>query len=218
MLQSLQPFEYPLLVGEDQIRLLELHPADLKRTELQFRFRIISLRETPPFTALRVIFPIPEDCAQEYVLCTLNGQATLRLKSAVYGALEVLRSSAHATLWVEELCVDQDSPKDKSYHAAIEQEIFRKATETLTVRRPEVQYQSLDPINSEIRLLRIHPANSVNSPLVVEVFTASLNDKPEYVALSYVWGSNDLNWGILSADGSMFSVMKNLFLALHELR
>lgn len=216
-LEPPEPLEYPILAGVDEIRLLELDLTTLKHPPLQFKFRVVSLTDSPPFIALYSNLPADEMFSEDDIFCGYHMQASELIRT-IYHDSESLRSTAHAIIWVYELCVNRDDPKEKSYHAALQQKIFEKATLKLSIQYPELQYQSLDSTNSEIRLLRIHPTKSVKSPLVVEIFTASLNDKPEYVALSYVWGSNTSNCGILSADRCTIRVTENLFLALHELR
>ncbi|KAL9119286.1 MAG: hypothetical protein Q9187_004161 [Circinaria calcarea] len=218
-LKPLALLEYPLLTEVDQIRLLELQPTDHEHTGLQFHFRIVSLRDSPAFTVLRDNYSMPGEATQGEVQFKLNGKA-LALTPVVYSALKSLNLSENTTLWVEAICVNQDDFRDRSYHAALEQKIFQGASKTLTLRRATYEFldSTLDSFNSEIRLLRIYPAMSINDPLVVEIFTASLDKKPDYVALSYLWGSNERNFGILYADGREIPVTRNLFVALHELR
>ena len=47
--------------------------------------------------------------------------------------------------------------------------------------------------------------------------TVSLFDRPEYEALSYVWGDASIQ-RIINFDGIQFPVAKNLAIALHHLR
>lgn len=55
---------------------------------------------------------------------------------------------------------------------------------------PASIYTPLDNTRNEIRLLEVLPAKSGDPEASVEckLFTCSLNDKPSYTALSYVWG------------------------------
>jgi hypothetical protein len=41
---------------------------------------------------------------------------------------------------------------------------------------------------NEIRLVRLYPVVSANAPLVCDLRVVSLDEKPEYSALSYYWG------------------------------
>ncbi len=215
--KSLPPLVYPALVKPDQIRLLELHPPHSKNLPLRYQFRVVSLKDCPVFQLLDVLFPMPETITQEYGLLPCDNQA-LRVTMAVYNALESLRSSAQITIWVEDVCVNQDDPKDKIHHDALRETIRDRSSQRLLAERPPFQYRSLESANNETRLIRVHPAISSNAPLFVEVFTVSLDDKPNYVALSYIWGSSEKNCCVICVDGSMIRITMNLFMALNGLR
>ena len=79
-------------------------------------------------------------------------------------------------------------------------------------------YSKLNVAKNQVRLLRILPSSSANSGLVVEVITASLDEKPDYIALSYVWGSNTRDFDLPCVGGSSISITENLYLTLCELR
>lgn len=70
--------------------------------------------------------------------------------------------------------------------------------------------------HSEIRLLLLHP-NGWHGPIFCDFQVVSLNDRPEYSALSYVWGQEDAIHEI-SLGGRPFWVRPNLFTALRRLR
>jgi len=74
----------------------------------------------------------------------------------------------------------------------------------------------LDSSKREIRLLRILPGAFV-SPIYCELFRTSLDEKPDYKALSYVWGDASDRRNIV-VNSEHFSVTTNLELALRRLR
>jgi hypothetical protein len=74
----------------------------------------------------------------------------------------------------------------------------------------------LDSSKREIRLLRILPGAFV-SPIHCELFRTSLDGKPDYEALSYVWGGA-LDRRNIVVNSDEFSVTTNLELALRRLR
>jgi hypothetical protein len=79
-----------------------------------------------------------------------------------------------------------------------------------------VQYSSLDPSRSEIRVLILSggkPEDDVKCTLGV----VSLDEKPEFAALSYVWGDASVKKPI-TVDGETFEVTSNLNDALRALR
>lgn len=51
-------------------------------------------------------------------------------------------------------------------------------------------YQSLDNTNDEIRLLQILPdLHPLDNRIQCQLITYSINENPEYEAISYTWGS-----------------------------
>jgi hypothetical protein len=76
--------------------------------------------------------------------------------------------------------------------------------------------EALDLDRREIRLLKILPG-SFNDPLRCKLVKVSLDDKPKYNALSYVWGDPTVTKEIL-VDDIPFAVTTNLETALRHLR
>ena len=77
-------------------------------------------------------------------------------------------------------------------------------------------YNKLDPHRREIRLCTLHP-DSLDDPLVCTLSAISLDDKPEYETLSYVWGDPTFNKEI-SENGDVLYVTTSLHTALRYLR
>jgi len=112
--------------------------------------------------------------------------------------------------------------------------IKRKAQRTLRVRQPQdislrpcacsdqqscersFHYSPLDSSDLEIRLLRLLPGSD-DEQVRLETFFTSLNERPRYIALSYVWGSKK-SMRLISVNGLDFRVTQNLFYALEHLR
>jgi hypothetical protein len=83
-------------------------------------------------------------------------------------------------------------------------------------------YQPLNIENREIRLVTVKPIPNdpgleTVCPLECELSTVSLDTRPEYVALSYVWGDPDMKWPVFM-NGVLIFVTKNLHAALLQLR
>ncbi|OCK78908.1 hypothetical protein K432DRAFT_300975 [Lepidopterella palustris CBS 459.81] len=72
------------------------------------------------------------------------------------------------------------------------------------------------PQSQEIRLIDIVPGTAA-SPLVCYLGYVSLNEQPQYKALSYVWGDASQTLPI-QLDGQAFDVTVNLKSALRRLR
>ncbi|EXL65084.1 hypothetical protein FOPG_18678 [Fusarium oxysporum f. sp. conglutinans race 2 54008] len=77
-------------------------------------------------------------------------------------------------------------------------------------------YKPLDPFKHEIRLLNLLPAAS-GDVIACSLFHASLDDNPQYAALSYVWGDTKDKHTIL-LDGTPFTVTRNLEIVLRRMR
>src|ERR1700742_1734230 len=89
---------------------------------------------------------------------------------------------------------------------------------------PGLQYTALEKDKREIRLLTVHPRrpNALYTPqhynglLSFTMTVVSLNEPPQYTALSYVWGDAS-NKKQAVVDGSVIDVTANLEAALRHL-
>lgn len=85
-------------------------------------------------------------------------------------------------------------------------------------------YTDLDQAKASIRLLTIRAAHDRKSPVDCFLSCASLDDKPDFEALSYTWGpaiegdNSDQTPGSIQLEGSPFMVTRNLHDALIHLR
>lgn len=79
------------------------------------------------------------------------------------------------------------------------------------------KYKRLDLATDAIRLIRILKGDT--GPIMCEIIETHLSqaDSVPYEALSYVWGNNKRRHKIW-VDGCLFTVTKNLFEALSNLR
>ena len=212
-----RPYEHSPLTGSDQIRLMELLPAETIMVPLRCQFNVVSLDNTPKFTWIDVNFPIPNELPQSETFLYCN-ERPLPTHPVLNLALQALRSSGQTTFWIESVCVNENDPADRLHHAALGEMILRKAHQRMRVQRQLFHYAKLDSAQNQIRLLRIRPVTSANSELVIELITASLDEKPDYVALSYAWGSNNRDYDVKCVDGSTISVTASLHMTLWELR
>ena len=81
----------------------------------------------------------------------------------------------------------------------------------------EMAYAELDTNQNLIRLLRLGPASSDDDEITCSFVIASLDEKPEFEALSYTWGDvNDTR--PVEVEGSALPVTSNLHSALRHLR
>jgi hypothetical protein len=70
---------------------------------------------------------------------------------------------------------------------------------------------------NEIRLIRLYPAGNRNAPLVCDLRVASLDDNPEYSALSYCWGDPIFEHELV-CEGKTFLITAQLSAALRQIR
>ena len=70
---------------------------------------------------------------------------------------------------------------------------------------------------NEIRLVRLYPAVSANAPLVCDLRVVSLDEKPEYSALSYCWGDPIFDQELI-CEGKLFCIISQLSAALRQIR
>jgi hypothetical protein len=90
----------------------------------------------------------------------------------------------------------------------------------VSVGGPVEQEKLYIPLNDsvpKIRLLEIEASESAISTVRGHPRHVNLNDSPEYVALSYVWGDASQTQSI-SIDGQDFAATVNLELALRRIR
>ena len=77
-------------------------------------------------------------------------------------------------------------------------------------------YRPLDHTADEIRLLTLTASESAFSSIHLELRHVSLDDRPVYQALSYVWGTEPAEHRV-SVNGQSTLVTPNLYAALCEL-
>ncbi|KUI68532.1 Heterokaryon incompatibility protein 6, OR allele [Cytospora mali] len=80
-----------------------------------------------------------------------------------------------------------------------------------------LEYQPLNTYLNEIRLLSLQPSKNIDGPIACSLSTISLDDKPLFEALSYVWGGATATADIF-VDGVAFSATTNLHDALKHIR
>jgi hypothetical protein len=82
---------------------------------------------------------------------------------------------------------------------------------------PLFSYSPLDRSDHEIRFLHLKPGKDSAQPIECYTSIARLDEKPQFEALSYMWGRPDIKKVIL-LDGKRFEVWENLWLALLHIR
>jgi hypothetical protein len=78
-------------------------------------------------------------------------------------------------------------------------------------------YKPLDATQDSIRLVYIHPADDPDAPIQCTISEAKFSERPQYEALSYMWGDEAVQRPIF-VNGHQLQITQNLFDALHFLR
>ncbi|OBT61694.1 hypothetical protein VE03_09406 [Pseudogymnoascus sp. 23342-1-I1] len=81
----------------------------------------------------------------------------------------------------------------------------------------KTHYSPLDESRNEIRLVVILPSNDDDETISCKIQNVSLNEQPEYAALSYVWGDQAITKDII-VNGLPFAATTNLGSALWHMR
>ncbi|KAI9148970.1 Heterokaryon incompatibility protein [Paramyrothecium foliicola] len=77
-------------------------------------------------------------------------------------------------------------------------------------------YKDIDSLAREIRVVQVE-AGSGNAKIKCKLVTVSLESKPQFEALSYVWGSSTQGY-VVDVEGCLMNVTDNLHSALMRLR
>jgi hypothetical protein len=97
--------------------------------------------------------------------------------------------------------------------------ILRRDAATATSDLPRAAFPYSPLAEGSIRLLRFLDGHDAHHHgLRFELYHTKLSWRPEYVALSYSWGSSDRQSKVnIVVDGRMFEISRNLADALHKL-
>jgi len=117
----------PKLVDNPRsIRLLDLAPSRSlgRRSEqirLQASLRVVSLADSPRFTALSYVWGSPS-AKTRTILC--DG-AEITITQNCHDALVALRRRwSTLTIWVDAICIDQNNPAERSHQVLLMEEIY----------------------------------------------------------------------------------------------
>lgn len=117
------------LTEKDEIRLLYLEPCDKEDGILHGELRIVRLSNRPDYTALSYTWA---DASGDRSLCekVFVGRAwmPLAITSNCAAALRRLRfKSTTRILWVDAICIDQGSVREKNHQVSVMRDIYSRA-------------------------------------------------------------------------------------------
>lgn len=85
------------------------------------------------------------------------------------------------------------------------------------VESEQYVYKALEPAKRQIRVLHLKPATTWYEEISGKLAIISLDDSPQFEALSYVWGDPQ-DTAPVHLDGFVFQVTRNLEAAVRRLR
>jgi hypothetical protein len=140
----MKEFTYsPLDVSDAQIRLVHLLPLvtksehDSRQLELRCRIQTVSLDNDPEYTALSYTWGPPDRTSlliidDEGISDPTNGETAIRITKSLETALLHLRHPADTiTLWIDQLCINQDDIPEKNSQVPLMGVIYEKARDVL---------------------------------------------------------------------------------------
>lgn len=120
------------LAGENSIRILSIASANSLQDAIVGTLSAVSLSEKPEYQALSYTWGPPfEGQTLEDEKITINDQVLL-VTGNLSNALKRLREAGMANrLWIDAICIDQKSEKEKSQQVVMMAEIYRSASDVL---------------------------------------------------------------------------------------
>jgi hypothetical protein len=142
--QMYQPLDQP-----DSIRLLRLLPSTSFGSEIHCELFTCSLSKAPKYEALSYTWGGPVFSAS---LSTSYG--TLKITQHLASALQGLRpkSGDARLLWIDAICIDQQSGFERDRQVCLMAEIYRKATEVIVWHGKEANQMNDDGIHRTLKI------------------------------------------------------------------
>ena len=172
---------------DEEIRLMELLP-DKFVNEIRVILRPINLipgRFPSDYHALSYVWGSPEN-AKFVTVVAKNKQYTLKITSNLYTALKYLRHSDQSrTLWIDAICINQDSDEERSNQVAKMAEIYRLAFRVVIWLGPEakdsdIAMHALKSLAYRIQLDHLHAEIKLSDPNDTADGLLDMTKEPQY--------------------------------------
>ncbi len=123
----MQAYEYPPIIHDDHIRLLDLD-AGFGKSKLSGRLRTVSLSRTPTYEALSYTWGTP--VFSKSIQCSENSHVAIT--SNLGAALRQLRHRFRKrTMWIDAICVDQQNLLERNHQVRYMRKIYEQAERVL---------------------------------------------------------------------------------------
>lgn len=122
--ESLPPYKYKRLSGSKTIRLITLKPHNEDRTaSMACSMEEVPLDSAPPFTALSYAWDSQD--GTERIVC--DGALISVTKNCVAALRNIHEDRGEKRMWVDAICIDQESTEEKIQQIAIMGDIYKTA-------------------------------------------------------------------------------------------
>lgn len=119
-------YRHRSLQDNQSIRVLQLLPS-LFAGPLRCRLSEVSMIDPPRYEALSYAWGSPE--AKEEIIC---GNRTIYVTENCAHALRRLRRRhVPRTLWIDSICIDQKSPRERNHQVGMMGDVYRNATRVI---------------------------------------------------------------------------------------
>ena len=114
------------IIDPDAVRLLNLHPSH-SQDPLTGDLHTVSLADAPSYEAISYVWGEQTRCAK----MTCNKQSIGLTQSLDYSLRRVRRGSHRRTLWVDQICINQANPPERSQQITLMNKIYKNAKRIL---------------------------------------------------------------------------------------
>ena len=114
----------PLAQPDKQFRLLTLHQDDTGNSEIRASLAVHALEDCTPYAAISYTWGdrLPT------LTIRINGQAFVVHHNCWYALWQMRHHRHHTTFWIDQICIDQQNPKEKPAQVAAMGSIYGGAT------------------------------------------------------------------------------------------
>jgi hypothetical protein len=120
-------YEYTALTEPHSIRVLELQPSWKRDADLVIRLLEVSIDKPPNFEALSYAWESQE--LDQRIMC--DGDTLLISATCKAALVRLRRKRKPRLLWIDQICINQTSLKEKNHQVAIMGEIYSRAERTI---------------------------------------------------------------------------------------
>jgi hypothetical protein len=117
------------MLSDKEIRVLDLHPSPSNndQAELECQTRIVPLSDNPEYEALSYVWGDGPDTTE----INVDGKRASITQSLAAALRRIRLPSTTRTLWVDQLCINQDDVEEKALQVPLMGQLYSKTTQCL---------------------------------------------------------------------------------------